>query len=43
MQLEHDLAINDFRLAVEKSLRALPHLALEEWIHERFRTGKLFS
>ncbi|BBB48040.1 replication-relaxation family protein [Pelolinea submarina] len=35
MQLEHDLAIVDFRLAVEKSLRVLPHLALEEWIHER--------
>jgi hypothetical protein len=35
MQLEHDLAIIDFRLAVEKSLRSLPHLEMEEWIHER--------
>ena len=35
MQLEHDLAIIDFRLAVEKSLSSLPHLVLEDWIHER--------
>jgi len=35
MQLEHDLAIVDFRLAVEKSLQTLPHLGMEEWIHER--------
>jgi hypothetical protein len=35
MQLEHDLAIIDFRLAVDKSLRSFPHLAMEEWIHER--------
>jgi hypothetical protein len=35
MQLEHDLAIIDFRLAVEQSILKLPHLAVEEWIHER--------
>jgi len=35
MQLEHDMAIIDFRLAIDKSLRSLPHLAMEEWIHER--------
>jgi hypothetical protein len=35
MQLEHDLAIIDFRLSIDKSLKSLPHLAMEEWIHER--------
>ena len=35
MQLEHDLATVDFRLAVQKSLRSLPNIFLETWIHER--------
>jgi hypothetical protein len=33
-QLEHDLAIIDFRLAVEKAVRELPGLRLESWIPE---------
>jgi len=34
MQLEHDLAIVDFRLAVEEAATKLPFLKLEEWIPE---------
>jgi hypothetical protein len=33
-QLQHDLAIVDFRLAVEKSVREIPHLELEKWVTE---------
>jgi hypothetical protein len=33
-QLEHDLAVGDFRLAVENALRELPMLRLEEWVNE---------
>ncbi len=33
-QLEHDLAVVDFRLAVESSLRELPDLVLEKWLPE---------
>lgn len=34
LQLAHDLAVVDFRLAVEKAVSELPTLSLEEWRHE---------
>jgi len=34
IQLSHDLAVADFRLAVEMEITALPHLSLAEWIPE---------
>jgi hypothetical protein len=34
IQLAHDLAVVDFRLAVERAVRALPSCSLETWIHE---------
>ena len=33
-QLSHDLAVVDFRLAVEQAVGELPALSLEEWKHE---------
>ena len=30
----HDIAVNEFRLAIEKSILAFPHLRLERWISE---------
>lgn len=34
IQLAHDLAVVDFRLAVEKAVSKVPGLRLEEWKHE---------
>lgn len=34
IQLKHDLAVVDFRLFLEKSLRNCPHLILSGWLHE---------
>jgi len=34
LQLAHDLAVVDFRLAVEQAAREVPALSLEEWINE---------
>ena len=34
IQLAHDLAVVDFRLAVEYAIQQVPTLCLEEWIHE---------
>ena len=34
IQLKHDLAVVDFRLAVEKAIAELPSLTLEKWISE---------
>ncbi len=34
IQLAHDLAVVDFRLLLEKSLRDRPHLILSDWLHE---------
>jgi hypothetical protein len=34
IQLAHDLAVVDFRMAVEKAVNELPALNLEEWKHE---------
>jgi len=33
-QLSHDLAVVDFRLAVERAVSEVPSLSLEEWRHE---------
>jgi len=33
-QLGHDIALNDFRIAVEKAVKYWPSLELEEWIPE---------
>lgn len=38
-QLGHDIAVNDFRLAVEKAVHYWPSLSLEKWIPE----GKFFT
>ncbi len=32
--MAHDLAVVDFRLLLEKSLRDRPHLILSDWLHE---------
>jgi hypothetical protein len=38
-QLAHDVALVDFRLAVEARLKAIPHLTMESWVTEgTFRT-----
>lgn len=34
-QLEHDLAVVDFRLAVEREVQVCPTLTLETWVDER--------
>jgi len=34
IQLEHDLAVVDFRLVLENSLKNRPHLKLSEWLNE---------
>ena len=34
MQLGHDLAVIDFRLAVEKSVQEMPNLKIEQWLNE---------
>jgi hypothetical protein len=34
LQLAHDLAVVDFRLAVERATAEMPALRVEEWIHE---------
>jgi hypothetical protein len=34
IQLAHDLAVVDFRLAVERAVGEVPALRLEQWIHE---------
>ena len=39
IQLEHDLAVTDFRLAVEWAIQQAPSLALKEWVPE----GVFFS
>ncbi len=33
-QPSHDLAVGDFRLAVEKAVSALPNLSLDKWLVE---------
>lgn len=33
-QLEHDLAVVDFRMSAERSITEVPEMVLEEWIHE---------
>lgn len=34
LQLKHDMAVVDFRLAVERAVSALPNLTLEVWVNE---------
>jgi hypothetical protein len=34
LQLQHDLAVVDFRFAVEKSVRKIPKLEVEKWLPE---------
>jgi hypothetical protein len=39
MQLAHDLAVVDFRFAVEQAVGEVPGLSLEAWLHEsKFRS-----